>query len=118
MQKIDFTWVDVVNPKEGRRKLGITDATGTGGPGPPGPPGQGVPAGGTTGQVLTKNSNTNFDTSWQTPSVGGSIQVLQYNSDPTAEGQIPSNQNSPAICYQKDGLGQMFTWNTTTHVWQ
>jgi hypothetical protein len=26
-----------------------------------------IPAGGTTGQVLTKNSNTDYDTSWQTP---------------------------------------------------
>jgi hypothetical protein len=30
-------------------------------------PGAGVPFGGTTGQVLTKNSSTNYDTSWQTP---------------------------------------------------
>lgn len=323
MQKIDFTWVDVVNPREGRRKLGISD-TGT--------PGEGVPTGGTAGQVLTKDSATNFDTSWQTPTGGGAptdaqylvgaadatlsdervvtdtatvawdlatasqakadvvpagiplddlgapadntdlnvsttahgltpklpnddslyfdgtglysdprgglatgfyrfstdtsatdpgsgnlklnagtwaaatniyidqltspgtdvtawmeliiagdivaiqdrgdstkraryiitasptnntgwftipvlivassgavpnnnqtvafslffgggsiaanSQVLQYDSDPTGEGQIPPDQNSPAICYQKDGLGQMFTWNTTTHVWQ
>ena len=37
----------------------------------PGPPGQGVPIGGTTGQVLTKASNTNFDTKWAAPSGGG-----------------------------------------------
>ncbi len=30
-----------------------------------------LPTGGTTGQVLTKNSSTNFDASWQTPSGGG-----------------------------------------------
>jgi hypothetical protein len=29
--------------------------------------GQGVPTGGTTGQVLTKNSATDYDTSWATP---------------------------------------------------
>lgn len=29
--------------------------------------GQGVPTGGSVGQVLTKNSNNPFDTSWQTP---------------------------------------------------
>ena len=40
-------------------------------PGPPGPPGQGVPTGGTTGQVLTKASNSNFDTKWAAPSGGG-----------------------------------------------
>src|SRR5262252_6668536 len=31
----------------------------------------GLPAGGTTGQVLEKNSGTNYDVSWQTPSGGG-----------------------------------------------
>lgn len=36
-----------------------------------GPPGVGVPVGGTTGQVLTKNSATNYDTGWSTPSSGG-----------------------------------------------
>lgn len=30
-----------------------------------GPVGQGVPSGGTYGQILVKNSSTNFDTSWQ-----------------------------------------------------
>lgn len=30
-----------------------------------------LPTGGTSGQVLTKNSSTNFDASWQTPSGGG-----------------------------------------------
>lgn len=31
-----------------------------------------VPAGGTSGQVLTKNSGTDYDTGWATPSAGGS----------------------------------------------
>jgi hypothetical protein len=44
-------------------------------PGVPGAPGQGVPVGGTTGQVLAKNSNTNYDTEWVdvTGGVWGSI---------------------------------------------
>ena len=33
--------------------------------GPPGPAGVGVPTGGTAGQVLTKDSSTDYDTSWQ-----------------------------------------------------
>jgi nitrogen fixation protein len=33
-------------------------------PGVPGAPGQGIPVGGTTGQVLAKNSATNYDTAW------------------------------------------------------
>lgn len=32
----------------------------------PGPQGEGVPAGGTTNQLLAKNSNTSFDTGWTT----------------------------------------------------
>ena len=32
---------------------------------------QGIPTGGTTGQVLQKKSNTNYDTEWATPSGGG-----------------------------------------------
>ena len=36
-----------------------------------GPAGVGVPSGGTTGQVLKKNSDTNFDTVWEDESGGG-----------------------------------------------
>jgi hypothetical protein len=39
-------------------------------PGVPGAPGQGVPVGGTTGQVLAKNSATNYDTAWVNVSGG------------------------------------------------
>jgi hypothetical protein len=46
-------------------------------PGPAGPAGPGVPTGGSTGQVLEKNSATNFDTSWQTlPAVPGPATTL------------------------------------------
>jgi hypothetical protein len=37
----------------------------------PGPAGPGVPAGGTAGQVVTKDSGTDYDTSWQDPTGGG-----------------------------------------------
>lgn len=54
---------------------GATGATGpagaTGASGSNGSNGAGVPNGGTTGQVLQKNSNTNQDTGWVTPSGGG-----------------------------------------------
>lgn len=41
-----------------------------------------VPAGGTTGQQLVKNSNTDYDTKWSAPSavVAGSDTQIQYNS--------------------------------------
>jgi len=38
----------------------------TGNTGPAGATGPGVPTGGTTGQILAKNSNTDFDTGWIT----------------------------------------------------
>ena len=65
--------------------VGPTGSTGaTGSPGPPGPTGasgatgaagQGVPVGGTTGQVLAKNTATDYDTNWvdQTGGSGGGI---------------------------------------------
>lgn len=34
-----------------------------------------VPAGGTTGQILAKNSNTDYDTEWVADSGGGSVAV-------------------------------------------
>lgn len=39
--------------------------------GPQGAPGQGVPTGGTTGQVLAKNSDNDYDTSWIDQTGGG-----------------------------------------------
>lgn len=43
----------------------------TGATGPTGATGIGVPAGGTAGQILTKNSSTNYDTLWQAPAPSG-----------------------------------------------
>ena len=51
-------------------KLGVGlqgPAGATGATGPQGDPGEGVPSGGTTGQLLAKNSNTNYDTEWIDP---------------------------------------------------
>lgn len=38
---------------------------------PAAPSGAGLPAGGTTGQVLTKQSGTDYDADWETPAGGG-----------------------------------------------
>ena len=43
--------------------------------GPQGPAGPGVATGGTTGQVLAKKSNTNYDTEWINPTSGGTVSV-------------------------------------------
>ena len=57
-----------------QNKLGQTGPQGPAGPagtngtnGTNGAPGVGVPTGGTTGQQLVKNSNTDYDTGWVDP---------------------------------------------------
>ena len=62
---------------------GQTGATGpvgpTGSTGPQGPPGQGVPAGGTTGQVLQKTSGADYATTWVTlPTAGVDTALRTY----------------------------------------
>ena len=47
-------------------------------PGPKGDSGEGVPSGGTTGQVLKKKSNTDYDTEWVNESGGGSGGTSDY----------------------------------------
>jgi len=69
--------------------------------GPAGSNGQGVPTGGTTGQVLKKASNANYDTEWGTGGGGGSGTVtsvalagtgLSISGSPiTASGTITAN---------------------------
>lgn len=52
--------------------------------GDPGTDGAGVPTAGTTGQILAKNSNTNYDTEWAdsaVPAAGTTGQVLAKNSN-------------------------------------
>ena len=53
-----------------------------GDPGPKGDPGVGVPAGGTTGQVLTKSGDGDYETEWQDPQ-GGSGGSTKWNSKGT-----------------------------------
>jgi hypothetical protein len=62
---IDTTTHIIYGPKAG----GVWPTSGTSMVGP------GVPTGGTTGQVLTKTSATDFATAWQTPSGGGGVAV-------------------------------------------
>ena len=56
-------------PKGDKGDTGEAGATGA--TGAQGDPGVGVPTGGTTGQVLAKTSNTDYDTEWVNPSGGG-----------------------------------------------
>ena len=70
---------------------GATGATGATGPqGPQGPTGAGVPIGGTTGQVLAKVSNTDYDTEWIDPPKGGTDLITYgiYNGNDKLMGFI------------------------------
>lgn len=67
---------------------GATGATGPEGPqGPAGPDGVGIPTGGTTGQVLSKASGTDYDTEWTTPS-GGDVTDVQVNGVSVVSGGV------------------------------
>ncbi len=57
-------------------------STGAQGPaGPQGATGQGVPIGGTAGQVLSKIDSTNYNTQWTTLATGGDMQKSIYDTD-------------------------------------
>jgi hypothetical protein len=80
-QQTDGTWVHTGKLIVSRKldngtvaSVTLPDTTGPVGPqgppgatGPAGAAGPGVATGGTTGQVLTKNTATNYDTGWTTP---------------------------------------------------
>jgi len=69
----------VTGPQGPQGQQGATGATGPQGPqGDPGPAGAGVATGGTQGQVLTKVSATNYDTTWSNPAA----RVINTNGNP------------------------------------
>lgn len=76
-----------------RKNTIILQQTGRTGPqGPQGPAGEGVPTGGTTGEVLTKLSNADFDTEWEpvpsapVTSVNGYTGAVTLDTDDITEG--------------------------------
>lgn len=56
--------------------------------GPQGPAGQGVPAGGLTGQILAKQSNTDYDTHWVADGGGGGGGAISDLTPATATNSI------------------------------
>jgi hypothetical protein len=74
---------------------GPTGPAGPAGPaGATGATGPGVAAGGTAGQVLTKNTATNYDTGWTTPTAGGGPPV--NISRASGDWFFPVGQATPA----------------------
>lgn len=103
----------------------------------PGPAGQGVPIGGTAGQVLKKLSNTNYDTFWTLDGVGvpytgatGDVNLGAFNLTATsiiksggtssqflkADGSVDSSTYQPLLTNPVTGTGatgQVAYWNGT-----
>lgn len=69
-----------ITDKDGPKTAEIKD-------GAAGTPGQGLPAGGTTGQIPVKASNADYDVQWQTPQAGGGTIIT--DATPTAGSQNP-----------------------------
>lgn len=63
------------------RTVNVSNVAQPGPKGDQGDPGVGVPTGGTAGQVLAKNSSTNYDTSWvdQTGGSGSAVDLVSYS---------------------------------------
>lgn len=74
----------------------------------------GVPAGGSTGQVLTKNSSSDYDDSWATPSTGGSgggvnAQTTNYTAVSGDAGKLVS-MNGSSITLTLPNPAPSSTW--------
>lgn len=82
--------------------------------GNPGATGAGVPAGGTTGQLLKKNSATNYDTAWTNPPVVPISTTLP--GSPVNEQQVILTDSLTAPTYQ--WLCQYDTAITDAHKWR
>jgi hypothetical protein len=72
---------------------GLVAAKGaTGAAGDQGDPGEGVPTGGTTGQILAKSSGTDFDTAWiDAAAGGGGLSEVVEDTSPQLGGNLDSN---------------------------
>jgi hypothetical protein len=66
-----------------------------------GPAGSGVPSGGTTGQVITKLSATDYDADWQDPAGG-----TNYNYPDNRETWFPGTHQYEAGSLVRSGFGQ------------
>ena len=60
--------------------------------------GEGVPTGGTTGQVLTKSSDSDYDTEWADPT-SGTKEVVLYDNPTGSSGTITLSDSSANYTY-------------------
>jgi hypothetical protein len=89
--------------------IGFTGSTGT-----QGTPGQGVPVGGSTGQILTKQSNTNYDTIWSTPFSGSANTATNIAGG--SAGNIPIQNGTSSTTFISTGsTGNLLQYNSSTN---
>lgn len=85
--------------------------------GPQGPVGQGVPAGGTTGQVLAKSADDSYKTEWKNPTDLGIIPVLDIGSiDGTPPVQISISPEQVAQSQLENTVVQAVYQGITLHL--
>ena len=89
--------------------IGNTGPTGSGVTGATGPTGPGIPSGGSAGNVLTKNSSTNYDVIWSAPS-GGALSgyIAATLPSPSVFGTIVTDTLS------SNGISSINSINSTT----
>ena len=111
-----------ITDKQGTTTANITNGQ-DGSPGQPGTDGTdgvGVPAGGTTGQVLSKASGTDYDTEWTTPEAGG-VTDVQVNgtsvvTDGVANVPLAEDLTHPGAV-KVPSNNQRFTSGTGVHIY-
>lgn len=95
-------------PQGPKGDTGTTGAQGpTGSTGSQGPPGQGVPAGGTTGQVLAKVNATDYNTNWIAQTGGLTLplgQNLTFSPDATWDIGVINSTNRPRYLFLTAGV--------------
>jgi len=102
-------------------RVGFTGSTGTqgvtgftGSTGTQGNTGQGVPVGGSTGQVLIKQSNTNYDTIWSTPFSGSANTATNIGGGNA--GNIPIQNGTSSTTFISTGsTGNLLQYNSSTN---
>ena len=101
--------------KGDRGPKGERGLQGSSGVGFRGLPGQGVPTGGTTGQVLKKTSNDDYDTEWATSSGSGVVETVVAGGNVTVDSTDPANPIVSADSQVSDGAyGVAWDGDTTT----
>ncbi len=116
-------WLDsLVGPTGATGATGPTGPTGaTGATGSTGPAGPGVAAGGTTGQILAKNSATDYDTEWvdtPPPAITATSPIVWNSGTSTLSFDAIANAQlqTPMLDYVKNDTGGSVTKGQAVYV--